>query len=148
MSMQSTNSSINYGMSDDRDKFFEDARKEYPTLTPKQSLAVSAYSAAFGNVQLACRTADISRSTWYKWLREDMAFKAAVDELEPKETFLDFLESELVKRIKSGNVAALIFALKCHGQKRGYIERHEIGLSEETVEGVHVVIHQAKHTSE
>ena len=38
----------------------------------------------------------------------------------------DFAESELMKLIKDGNVAATIFFLKTQGKARGYIERQEV----------------------
>jgi len=37
-----------------------------------------------------------------------------------------FAESELMKLIKEGNVAATIFFLKTQGKKRGYVERQEV----------------------
>ena len=42
------------------------------------------------------------------------------------ESFKDTAESALVKKIKGGNLTAIIFFLKCKAKDRGYIERHEI----------------------
>jgi hypothetical protein len=42
---------------------------------------------------------------------------------ECREAFLDWTENELFAQIKQGNVTAMIFALKCLGKSRGYVER-------------------------
>ncbi|MBR9804134.1 hypothetical protein GYB59_21655, partial [bacterium] len=38
--------------------------------------------------------------------------------------------SALLKKIKKGDIAAIIFFLKTQGRNRGYSERHEINLSD------------------
>jgi hypothetical protein len=56
-----------------------------------------------------------------------------------KENMLDIAESELLKKIKSGNMTALCFFLKCRGKERGYIERSEVDTRITGQSGVMVV---------
>jgi len=89
----------------------------------KESL-LAALEQSLGVVTVACKKADIPRSTYYKWLKEDEMFAIAVQEIE--NVALDFAESQLHKQIAADSTAATIFYLKTKGKKRGYIERQEI----------------------
>lgn len=86
----------------------------------KKSVLV-ALEASFGIVSTACKTANISRQTFYRWMQEDEVFKAMVESMQ--EYTLDFVESHLLKRIKEGSDAAIIFYMKTKGKKRGFIEK-------------------------
>jgi len=77
-----------------------------------------------GIVSDACKSVGISRGTYYKYLNDDSEFKQAIDEIEG--VVLDYVESELFKKIKSGDTGCIIFYLKTKGKKRGYIERAEL----------------------
>jgi hypothetical protein len=76
-----------------------------------------------GNVTLACRNVGISRDTFYKWYKEDEAFKAKCSAI--KETVIDFVESKLIERINEKDTTSIIFYLKTQGKGRGYVERIE-----------------------
>jgi len=89
----------------------------------KESLLKS-LEQSLGVVTVACKKADIPRSTFYKWLKEDEVFALEVKEIE--NVALDFAESQLHKQISENSTAATIFYLKTKGKKRGYIERQEI----------------------
>jgi hypothetical protein len=89
----------------------------------KESL-LKALEQSLGVVTVACKKADIPRSTYYKWLNEDEAFAIEVRDIE--NIALDFAESQLHTQIGDGNTTATIFYLKTKGKKRGYIERQEI----------------------
>ena len=89
----------------------------------KESLLKS-LEQSLGIVTVACKKADIPRSTYYKWLNEDKDFAQAVEDIE--NIALDFAESQLHKQISENSTAATIFYLKTKGKKRGYIERQEI----------------------
>jgi len=89
----------------------------------KESLLKS-LEQSLGVVTVACKKADIPRSTYYKWLKEDEAFAIEVRDIE--NVALDFAESQLHKQIAADSTAATIFYLKTKGKKRGYVERQEI----------------------
>jgi predicted transcriptional regulator len=89
----------------------------------KESLLKS-LEQSLGVVTVACRQADIPRSTFYKWLNEDKEFTEQVKEM--ANVALDFAESALHKQIQDGIPASTIFYLKTKGKQRGYIERQEI----------------------
>lgn len=80
-----------------------------------------------GVITHACKIAEISRETHYRWLREDENYKQWIEEI--PELTLDFAENALYKLINSGNVAATIFYLKTKGKHRGYIEKQEVEYS-------------------
>lgn len=44
---------------------------------------------------------------------------------EANETTIDFVEQQLMKQIREGNVTAMIFYLKTKAKHRGYVERQE-----------------------
>tara|TARA_R100001460_G_scaffold13815_2_gene31153 strand:- start:201 stop:554 length:354 start_codon:yes stop_codon:yes gene_type:complete len=93
----------------------------------KKEAILKALENSLGVVTLACKQADIPRSTYYKWLKEDNEFAKSVKEIE--NIALDFAESQLHTQIKDGSTSATIFYLKTKGKKRGYIERSELDLS-------------------
>ena len=93
----------------------------------KKESMLDALEKSLGVVTVACKSANVPRSTYYKWLNEDEDFKAAVKDIE--NIALDFGESQLHKQIGDGNTSATIFFLKTKGKRRGYIERSELDLS-------------------
>ncbi len=93
----------------------------------KKESILEALEKSLGVVTMACKSADVPRSTYYKWLKEDEEFYKAVKDIE--NIALDFGESQLHKQIGDGNTSATIFFLKTKGKKRGYIERSELDLT-------------------
>lgn len=85
---------------------------------------LEALEKSLGVVTQACKAVGVDRSTFYKYLKEDLEFASAVKELE--DVALDFAESQLYKQIQGGNTTATIFYLKTKGKRRGYVERQEI----------------------
>ena len=93
----------------------------------KKESILKSLEKSLGVVTMACKSADVPRSTYYKWLNEDEEFAKAVKDIE--NIALDFGESQLHKQIGDGNTSATIFFLKTKGKKRGYIERSELDLT-------------------
>jgi len=89
----------------------------------KKNAMLQALESSLGVVTTAARAAGIERSTHYRWMREDDEYAEQVHSL--KNITLDFVESQLFKKIKDGDTTSMIFYLKTQGKKRGYIERVE-----------------------
>ena len=113
----------------------------------KKKAFQEAYKKAFGNVTQSCNAIGIDRSTYYDWIKKDSKFKKEIEELEPEERFMDFLESKLVEKINGGDTTSIIFALKTKGKKRGYIERQEIEHSSNVETDVVFEIHERNKES-
>jgi len=96
----------------------------------KESL-IKSLEKSLGVVTLACKRADVPRSTFYKWLKEDKDFFNEVKEIE--NVALDFAESQLHKQIQDNSTAATIFYLKTKGKKRGYQENQAIDINTDEV---------------
>lgn len=102
--------------------------------TPKKRLSTEVRKKVFldvfkknlGIITHACDAADIDRSTFYRWQREDMEFAAALTEIDDCQ--IDVLETALFQRVERGDTTAIIFGLKCKGKKRGWVEKSILGL--------------------
>jgi len=97
--------------------------KSASILQHKKAL-LSAMEKTLCNVTAACKKADTSRDTFYRYYREDEAFKKAIDDLQ--DVTFDFVEGKLLKQINDENTAATIFYAKTKMKHRGYVERTEI----------------------
>jgi len=84
---------------------------------------LSALEKSFGVVTTACKNAQIGRTQFYQWCKDDEQFKKQVDDIQ--NIALDMAESQLHKQILEGSTSATIFYLKTKGKKRGYVERLE-----------------------
>ena len=67
----------------------------------KKEALLKALEQSLGVVTVACKNADIPRSTYYKWLNEDKEFAEAVKDIE--NIALDFGESKLHEQIKENS---------------------------------------------
>jgi hypothetical protein len=85
---------------------------------------IEALTQTLGVVTSACKSVDVDRSTFYKYINEDAEFASEVRDIQ--EIAVDFAESKLHEQIKEKNTTATIFYLKTKGKHRGYIERQEI----------------------
>ncbi len=72
----------------------------------------------YGIVTSACNTVGIDRTTHYEWLKTDKSYKSKVEDIADEQ--LDFVESELIRKIKFGETNCVLFYLKTKGKKRGY----------------------------
>lgn len=93
------------------------------TDTIKKAM-IEALEKTLGIVTGACKMANISRETHYRWMKEDEKYREAVESI--SDIALDFAESQLHLQIQNGEVSSTIFYLKTKGKRRGYIERTEI----------------------
>ena len=91
----------------------------------RQEIFLVAYEKAMGNVTEACRATGISRSAYHHWMRIDEEFKKKVEDLAPDEVMVDIAEKAIMKKIREGDTASIIFTLKSKGKKRGWVERLE-----------------------
>lgn len=104
---------------------------------------LAALEKTLGVVSEACKIAELDRTTFYNYQKEDAEFAAAVKDIQ--EISLDFAESKLFQLIDGvwlegkgedqnepptyklpPNVTATIFYLKTKGKDRGYVEKQEI----------------------
>lgn len=90
----------------------------------KKKAVIVALENSLGIVTTACKQAEIGRTQFYNWLKEDEDFAAKVKDIE--NVAFDFVESQLFRQIRENNTAATIFYLKTKGKNRGYSERTEI----------------------
>lgn len=89
----------------------------------KQSL-LKALSNTSGIIASACKAANISRMTYYRWYDEDPDFREKADDI--KELQKDFAESLILKKMKEGDTTMLIFYAKTQMKDRGYSELKEV----------------------
>ena len=93
-------------------------------LTGKKKKMYDNLIETLGHVTKSAKKTGIERTTHYLWLRTDTNYKDWIDNIEDHQ--VDFYETALHQLIKDKNPTAVIFALKCKGKKRGYVERQEI----------------------
>ncbi len=72
-------------------------------------------------VQLACERSGVSRSTYYRWRRENPEFRKESDEAmkDGEELINDLSESQLIALIKEKSFPAIQLWLRQHHQKYG-----------------------------
>ena len=95
--------------------------------TLKKETLLQALESSLGIVATACNRTGISRSSYYKWYKEDEEFRQRVDEIDNIK--LDFVESKLFTNIGNGDSRCITFYLKHKGHKRGYIQQQNINLT-------------------
>ena len=93
----------------------------------KKKMLIESLENSLGIVSTACTKANISRSSFYKWYKEDEDFRNKVDEIDNVK--LDFVESQLFKNIQKEKERSIIFYLQHKGHKRGYIQQQNINLT-------------------
>lgn len=99
-------------------------KKEAISTEVKKKAMISALTSSLGIVSQAIKKVGIARSTHYKWMAKDVEYRTEVEDIE--NIAIDFVESKLHELIYEGNVACVIFYLKCKAKSRGYVERSEV----------------------
>ncbi len=96
---------------------------------------LNALEKTLGIVTGALKIADITRTTYYSWLKSDEVFAGKVKDLD--NLALDFAESSLMKQIKEGNHSSTQFLLKNKGKGRGYGDKLDITSNDEAIK-IHI----------
>ena len=89
----------------------------------KKENFLTALQRNLGHISRSCESSNISRATYYKWLKDDEEFKESVEA--SWEGLVDHVEHQLLTKINKGDTTAMIFFLKTKGKDRGYSERQE-----------------------
>ena len=84
---------------------------------------LTALAQTSGIVSSACKAANVSRMTYYRYYNEDEEFREKADDV--KELQKDFAESLILKKMKEGDTTMIIFYAKTLMKDRGYTERRE-----------------------
>ena len=115
--------------------------------TLKKDTLLQALESSLGIVSTACNRSGISRSSFYKWYKEDEEFRKKVDEIDNVK--LDYVESKLFKNIENEKEKSIIFYLQHKGHKRGYVQRQNINLTsnEEDIKKIEIEIIESKVNS-
>ena len=115
--------------------------------TLKKDTLLQALENSLGIVSTACNRTGISRSSYYKWYKEDEEFRQKVDDIDNVK--LDFVESKLFKNIENEKEKSIIFYLQHKGHKRGYIQRQNINLTsnEEDIKKIEIESIESKGNS-
>mgnify|MGYP003128198985 FL=1 len=91
----------------------------------KKEKLLQALEETQGLIYHACKKAgNISRSTYYRYVREDEDFAKKVEEI--KQAQVDYVEGQLIKNISKGKETSIIFYLKSKARDRGYAEKLDI----------------------
>ena len=91
----------------------------------KKEKLLKALEETQGLIYHACKKAgNISRSTYYRYMKEDKEFAKAVEDI--KEAQIDYVEGQLIKNISNGKETSIIFYLKSKAKDRGYAEKLDI----------------------
>ena len=84
---------------------------------------IEAINEAQGFVSKAAELCKVSRATFYNHLKKYTTVQQALEDVREKRH--DFVEIQLMKGIKEGNITAIIFYLKTQCKSRGYVERQQ-----------------------
>lgn len=91
---------------------------------------IEALQKAGGIIAGAARMLGYTRHALWERIQKSPTLKAAHEE--SRETNLDIAETQLLKKVQSGDMTGIIFFLKCQGKKRGYIEKADLTINVET----------------
>ena len=113
----------------------------------KKETLLQALESSLGIVSTACNRTGISRSSFYKWYKEDEEFRKKVDDIDNVK--LDYVETKLFKNIENEKEKSIIFYLQHKGHKRGYVQRQNINLTsnEEDIKKIEIEIIKPKGNS-
>ena len=90
----------------------------------KEEDILEALKASRGIVSAAARRLGMNRRQLTRRLKSSEKLRETRDDAHAE--FCDLAESKLVENVEAGNVPSVLFALKCLGKDRGYVERSEV----------------------
>ena len=94
-------------------------------LRGKKKIFHGAFIKTFGNVTQSCMAAEVHRTTYYDWRKNDPEFLKIIDSEDVAEAQKDMIESKLNKLAVTEDRTILIFLAKTKCKDRGYVERVE-----------------------
>lgn len=89
-------------------------------VTARKKAFIKAMVKSLGIVTKAVQSSGIPERTHFWWMEHDEVYRDKINSI--KEVALDFYEDALHELIRQKHPAAIIFALKTQGRRRGYIE--------------------------
>lgn len=111
--------------------------KREDKITKNKRLLLEALERSLGIVTPACKDVGISRNQFYIYYNTDPEFKAAVDDI--NDVTLDFVENQLLKKIKNGSERSILFYMKYKGKKRGYNDTLDITTGGEKITEIKLI---------
>ena len=96
---------------------------------PKQpdkikKLLLEALERHLGIITYACKEIGVERNRYYHYYKTDPDFKKAADDI--NEIVLDFVENQLITKIREGSERSIMFYMKYKGKTRGYENKVEL----------------------
>lgn len=76
----------------------------------KKEAFIQIFERTMGTITVACEKAEISRWTYYEWMKTDPTFRQKIQEIERQR--LDMTEDRLFKAIQGDNIRAITFFLE------------------------------------
>ena len=93
------------------------------TTKKRKRLFIEHWFKSSGNISFLCNQLGMERKTFYRWMENDPAFRAAV--LSEDEAFTDMAETQHHNLVAAGHYPSVQFHLRTKGKDRGYAERPE-----------------------
>ena len=104
------------------------------TTEARKSIFLEALKKNLFIVTSACEATGIKRQMYYDWIKNDPQFKLDVDNLEDMQ--IDFVETQLLKRIKEGSDSSIQFYLKTKGKRAGFGTQIDVTTNGESINNI------------
>ena len=86
-------------------------------LTQKQNNFIQIYTQSLGILSLALQQSGVRDDEYMDWM-DDALFENEIQKV--KETSIDFVENQLLKKVRDGDINAIKYYLSTKGKDRGY----------------------------
>ena len=87
-------------------------------LYARKRAFLAALEASGGIIETACRSANVGRTTVFRWKKEDAEFREQWEEI--REASVSLVEAKLLECIAKNNITAIIYYLNNKGKTLGY----------------------------